>query len=389
MSVISLTDYKPMPRYDGQAWAVARIEGAPEQSGPWAQVEAFPLDPIDDDPSQPQTRNFTVAYDDATVEWLRLVWVDQSGNQDATLPIDTECCATGALAEVSDVEIRLGRDLTERQTAQADALLRQATTNIYNAADKDASWQPPAEIEPLLSMLAVELACRAMANPQALGQISESLGAYSSTTTYPRELPGSGIMLTEVEELMIRRAVWGQNAGTYRPDTDASDYMLIKGYDTALIPITVGTGGDGGDGDIVYVEGPPGPPGPAGPTGPQGDPGPLSMSGTAEYTFNTNTVTPPANGQLRFDAVAYADVRHVYLADMTADGIDTTTYIDSVADPQVLYIQDKDDSTKFVSFNVGARATMFSGYAAFDVALRASGAPLTAQRLVVTLVGLV
>jgi hypothetical protein len=172
-------------------------------------------------------------------------------------------------------------------------------------------------------------------------------------------------------------------------DVAESGYYIYCGYGGEIID-----SGDtsNGNGNGTGAQGPPGPPGPQGPAGvqgPEGPPGPLAMSGTAEYTFNAAITAPPGGGQLRLDAGVYANVRHVYLDDMSADGVDTTTYIHSIVDPQVLYIQDKDDSTKFVSFNVGAQATMMSGYAVLDVALRNSGAMLVAQRVKVTLVGLV
>lgn len=217
MSVFSLTDYEPRPRFDGEAWTSARIEGTSDLES-WDLITEIDLDPVDDDPTMPQIRNFTVVLEDPETTYLRVSFIDDASNIDITDPVPV--AETPALATVSDVQVRLARNLSESEEAQVSFLLNVATTNIFNAVDKDADWVIPPAVKPLMSMMCVELATRAMSNPQALGQISETIGARSYTTTFPREIPGSGIMLTELEELMLRRAVWGQNAGTERGTSD-------------------------------------------------------------------------------------------------------------------------------------------------------------------------
>ena len=39
MSLISLTDYRPMPRYDEKSWSGAKIEGATAEEGPWSTID--------------------------------------------------------------------------------------------------------------------------------------------------------------------------------------------------------------------------------------------------------------------------------------------------------------------------------------------------------------
>jgi hypothetical protein len=222
MSVISLTGYEPSARYDGNPWTAARIEGTSDLAT-WAAVELFTFDDPDEDPSVPAERNFTTALVDPSQTYVRVVFLDDDGNQEITGPVLTSPAVP--LASVGDVQVRLGRNLSDAEEAQVNLLLTVATTNIINAVDKDEAWEIPPTVKPLLSMMCVELVTRAMANPQALGQISETIGARSYTTTFPREIPGSGIMLTELEELMLRRAVWGQNAGTERGYND----VLVDG----------------------------------------------------------------------------------------------------------------------------------------------------------------
>lgn len=210
MAVISLTGYEPRPRYDDAAWTSARIESTVDLEN-WVSVETFVFEDPDDDPSEPKTRNFTTVITDPEIIYLRVVFIDDDENSDLTNPVPTERPAT--LAAITDVQYRLGRELNDTEETQVVALLGMATVNIYNAVDKAVGWEPPLDVRRLFTVMCVELATRAMSNPQALGQLSESLGAYSKTVTFPREIPGSGIMLTNAEELMLRRAVYGSNAG--------------------------------------------------------------------------------------------------------------------------------------------------------------------------------
>jgi hypothetical protein len=212
-----------MPRYDGNAWTVARIEGSDaEDSAAWTTLATLPLEEPDTDPAAPAVRNFTIDFEDQSVAWLRVVWVDDNGGQDATSPVYAKPLST-VFATVDDVENRLGVDLNDRQTAQANICIAGATVSILNAVDKDASWDVPAEIKPTLSMLCVEIACRAMSNPQGLAAFSENLGQHSVTQTFSRDIPGTGMALTDAEELMVRRVVYGSTTSSSKARSVADD----------------------------------------------------------------------------------------------------------------------------------------------------------------------
>jgi len=79
MTVVTLTDFTPIPRYDDKPWWWARVEEAPTAEGPWTQIEQFVLDPTDTDPTQPMTRSFTTEL--ATLGeggWYRIIFADQT-----------------------------------------------------------------------------------------------------------------------------------------------------------------------------------------------------------------------------------------------------------------------------------------------------------------------
>jgi hypothetical protein len=222
MAVISLTGYEPRPRFDDKAWTQARIESTTDLEN-WVTVETITFEDPDEDPSDPKTRNFTTVIADPAITHLRVVFIDEDSNSDLTSPVPV--VKPEALASVTDVQYRLGRELSEIEENQVSALLGMATVNIFNAVDKPIGWVPPIDVKRLFTVMCVELACRAMPNPQALGQVSETIGARSYTTTFARELPGSGIMPTDLEERILRRAVWGQNGGNARGYND----VLVSG----------------------------------------------------------------------------------------------------------------------------------------------------------------
>jgi hypothetical protein len=280
MSLISLTDYRPMPRYDGKSWSGARIDGATDDAGPWSTIATVPFQEFDSDPAEPMERNFTISVEDAGTNWLRVVFVDEQGEQDVTNPVSTTA-ATTELATIRDVAKRLGRFLTDGEEVQVNALITMATNNVYAAVDKSSIWVPSADQRDFLSGLCVELVVRAMPNPHALASQSESLGAHSVTQAYSRDIPGSGVMLTDAETLAARRVVYGGNSGSAKA-RGVLGTMEDPYYDNDIITDTPPNGNGSG------TQGPVGPAGPAGPPGPAGTSAPESLT----RVYGPDTATP-------------------------------------------------------------------------------------------------
>jgi hypothetical protein len=230
MSLISLTDYRPMPRYDTLSWTGARIEGATAEvpeGATWSTIATVPFQEPDPNPAEPIERNFTISVEDPDITWLRVIFVDDHGEQDVTNPVSMSA-ATSELAVIRDVAKRLGRFLTDGEEVQVNALIITATNNIYAAVDKPSTWMPEADVRGFLNGMCVELVVRAMPNPHALASQSETLGAHSVQQAYSRDIPGSGIMLTAAEELAVRRVVFGRTTDSSKapglPDEVADGY---------------------------------------------------------------------------------------------------------------------------------------------------------------------
>ncbi len=86
--VVTLEDFRPAPRYDGEPWTDARIEEAPASTGPWVTLETQVLTPVDADPENPAYRNFTTDLGTAENQWYRVVFLDADASTGLpTVPI--------------------------------------------------------------------------------------------------------------------------------------------------------------------------------------------------------------------------------------------------------------------------------------------------------------
>lgn len=91
--VVSFEGYTPSPRYDGVAWTEVRIYEADTANGDsttglWTLVETIPLSPVDVDPANPATRNFTTELGTAAEQWYYLEFADATGDVlEPTVPV--------------------------------------------------------------------------------------------------------------------------------------------------------------------------------------------------------------------------------------------------------------------------------------------------------------
>jgi hypothetical protein len=133
----------------------------------------------------------------------REIW--RSGSQEVVLTIAV-AADPPAFATAADVASRLGQDLTAGDEIAATWLTQMATSLIAEAAGKGDDWALTLDPVPLvLKGLCVELAVRAAANPGGLTALREQLGSYS----YSQQFRDVGLLLTDVEEQIVRRVVHG------------------------------------------------------------------------------------------------------------------------------------------------------------------------------------
>lgn len=119
--VVSLEDYRPAPRYDGTAWASARIEEGTASAGPWTVLETKTLSPVDADPRNPAYRSFTTNLGTAPAQWYRIVFLDAAANTGLpTFPIQNVADDRPVYASVSE----LAQLLRVSETSRHNSLMR-------------------------------------------------------------------------------------------------------------------------------------------------------------------------------------------------------------------------------------------------------------------------
>jgi hypothetical protein len=129
-----------------------------------------------------------------------------------------------AFASTADVAKRRGRPLEGSDEDTAAYLLEAAQSVIEEVVERDeaAIVAEKGGVPTILKFIAVEKVLRAMANPQGLASQSETLGAHSHTERF-NSGGSTDLLLSEVEERLARKAVYGQLSGTARTKSLASE----------------------------------------------------------------------------------------------------------------------------------------------------------------------
>jgi hypothetical protein len=143
------------------------------------------------------------------------------------------------LASVEELEYRLGRTFTSEELPRVEALLDDVSAFVR--AEAGVTWIDPEtglllDVPASVRAVVLRVAERVMRNPQ--GFRSESAGDYS----YQRPEAGLGLMLTEAELRIIRRAV-GRTGLWTQPLTRGTDELCATlwvedSYGCELFPLT-------------------------------------------------------------------------------------------------------------------------------------------------------
>lgn len=86
MPVVTLLDFTPPARVD-QTWTTVRILESASSQGPWTLIDTFTLDPVDTNPADPQSRDFTTTNATLPAGWYQVVFVDAAGNEQPVTPV--------------------------------------------------------------------------------------------------------------------------------------------------------------------------------------------------------------------------------------------------------------------------------------------------------------
>lgn len=124
-----------------------------------------------------------------------------------------------------DVRKRLGlAALTSTQRDQIEVLLGLVDGLIFDAVDQDQAWADALrdDVPPMLRAVEMTVVCRALANPTGASGLTEMLGQYSHSERF-NDASEAGLSLTDREERLSRRAVYGTDAGGGQAESLATD----------------------------------------------------------------------------------------------------------------------------------------------------------------------
>jgi hypothetical protein len=149
--VITFENYVPTPRYDATPWTQAVIQEAltaDAANDDWTTIETITLSPVDADPENPQSRDFTTENASDTPElWYRIIFSDADG--DELLPTVPVQNVTPTVAYASVTELARILKIRAVSDEQRDAMERvllvasgEINAEIDLASDEGlAGWQ--------------------------------------------------------------------------------------------------------------------------------------------------------------------------------------------------------------------------------------------------------
>lgn len=141
MTVVTLENFQPTPRYDDTPWTEAKIQEAATATAlnaDWTTIDTIALDPVDVDPEHPASRDFTTenASDTAGL-WYRVIFLDGDGDELLpTVPVQNVAADTTAYATVDELARVLKlRTPTDEQTNAMERVLLAAAGEINAEID--------------------------------------------------------------------------------------------------------------------------------------------------------------------------------------------------------------------------------------------------------------
>jgi len=113
-----------------------------------------------------------------------------------------------------------------------------------------------------------------------------------------------------------------------------------------------------------------------------------SVSGFAEYKYDSTTTPPPASGYIRANNASVASVTVLYFNNVTSNGSDIKRVLTEMSIGTVMIIQDQDNNVNFGKFTVSATPIDQTSYVQFPVTVSDFGGTLfNNARLLVAVMG--
>lgn len=190
--VVTLEDFRPSPRYDGEPWTDAQIYEGTASDGAFTLLETIPILPVDADPENPAYRNFTTDLGTADELWYQIVFVDADmSTGQPTSPIQNLADERPVYASVSELAQLLRVNSTQRHNALMRVLKSAADEIDHEIGTADINGVAPPYSNPpaICRQVNLERAVehwRQEQSPFGIVGIGDDQSAYTARDTWDR-----------------------------------------------------------------------------------------------------------------------------------------------------------------------------------------------------------
>lgn len=157
--VVTFENFTPSPRFDAVPWEFARIEESATEDGTWTTIDTITLSPVDPDPTDPASRDFTTPNGTGSSLWYRVVFVDGVGGESQpTTPLHNTPSpppiSETAYATTAELARRLKlRAPSAEQIASMELCLSAAALEINAELDRSEPFgDPPPNLVVLVNL---------------------------------------------------------------------------------------------------------------------------------------------------------------------------------------------------------------------------------------------
>jgi len=145
--IVSFEDFTPAARYDSIPWETVEIEEAATEDGAYSLIDTQTLSPLDADPTNPASRDFSTSNGTEDDQWYRVRFVDGNGDtSEYTEPIknvqdDTYAVAYATADELARI-LKI-RTPSAEQTTAMNRVLTAAALEIDAELDRPGIFPSP------------------------------------------------------------------------------------------------------------------------------------------------------------------------------------------------------------------------------------------------------
>lgn len=126
--IVSFEDFTPAARFDSIPWEDAEIWESAAEVGGYTLIDTIALSPVDADPADPASRDFSTANGTTDDQWYKIRFVDGNGDvSEYTEPLQNVQDDTYAVAYATPEELARILKISSPSPAQTIALNRVLT----------------------------------------------------------------------------------------------------------------------------------------------------------------------------------------------------------------------------------------------------------------------